>query len=201
MSWLSLQPCGVLRVQAISPIIQDDRYNWKNPGQSSWALERQHSLQPDSCGGRRYSEARMIFSEEAGSKVLLGIWLFPLPTPHAWFLSLETSLEVEALRAGCLWEMADSHTSHAVHWYKFCASTWGGQCSWAGAVAAEHKADRTEGFLSTTGAALAVPLALAGLSGCNPVQSLAAAVVSLCLVCQADPVCRGSSVLLFLWLY
>lgn len=44
----------------------------------------------------------MIFSEEAGSKVLLGIWLFVLPTPCSGFSSLETELEIEDLRAECL---------------------------------------------------------------------------------------------------
>lgn len=154
VSWLFLQPCSVWRVQAISPIIQNDRYNWKNPGESSWALERQHSLQPDSCGGRHYSEARMIFSEEAGSKVLLGIWLFTLPTPHAWFLSLEAS-----------WEVEESQSRLSLGNGGFTQILWGaliqilcqhlrGQCTeqelWL------LSTGLTEGFLSP---ALAVPLA------------------------------------------
>lgn len=47
---------------------------------------------------------------------------------------------------------------------------------------------------------LSVMLAWVGLSGCNPVLEFGCCCVSPCLLCQADPVCKCSSVLLFLWL-
>lgn len=54
-------------------------------------------------------------SEEAGSKLLLGIWLFFPPTLRAKILSLKTGLEIENLRAEeCLWDMWDLCLSHVV---------------------------------------------------------------------------------------
>lgn len=45
----------------------------------------------------------MVFSEEAGSKVLLGTWLFPLLTPYACFSSLGTRLEMAEQDVSGVW--------------------------------------------------------------------------------------------------